>query len=139
MVYARMADKTVSNEYFKVTEKVEALYQQPRQLPATDEGNEMRRLHAEMHRRMLGSGYCARPVEMDCHFDSMRLRHLAGSSAWLRPDGMVRQARRPDGQEQLGVIDEPVHGFASGQSHSLRDDDGHAVAALFHEVPAPDI
>ncbi len=43
---------------------------QPRQLPATDEGHEMRRLRAEMHRRMLGNGYCARPVEMDCHFDS---------------------------------------------------------------------
>jgi len=35
MVYARIADKTVADEYFKVTEKVEALYQQPRQLPAT--------------------------------------------------------------------------------------------------------
>ena len=31
----------------------------------------MRRLRAEMHRRMLGNGYCARPVEMDCHFDSI--------------------------------------------------------------------
>jgi integrase/recombinase XerD len=71
MVYARIADKTVADEYFKVTEKVEALYQQPRQLPATDEGTEMRRLRAEMHRRMLGNGYCARPVEIDCHFESI--------------------------------------------------------------------
>ena len=47
MIYARIADKTVADEYFKVTEKVEALYQQPRQLPATDEGTEMRRLRAE--------------------------------------------------------------------------------------------
>ena len=31
----------------------------------------MRRLRAEMHRRMLGNGYCARQVEMDCHFDSL--------------------------------------------------------------------
>ena len=31
----------------------------------------MRRLRAEMHRRMLGNGYCARPVEMDCHFESI--------------------------------------------------------------------
>ena len=29
----------------------------------------MRRLRAEMHRRMLGNGYCARPVEMDCQFE----------------------------------------------------------------------
>ena len=71
MVYARIADKTVADEYFKVTAKVEALYQQPRQLPASDEGSEMRRLRAEMHRRMLGNGYCARPVEMDCHFESI--------------------------------------------------------------------
>jgi hypothetical protein len=24
-----------------------------------------------MHRRMLGNGYCARPVEMDCHCESI--------------------------------------------------------------------
>ena len=71
MVYARIADKTVADEYFAVTEKVEALYHQPRQLPAEDEGTEMRRLRAEMHRRMLGNGYCARPVDMDCHFESI--------------------------------------------------------------------
>jgi len=39
MVYARIADKTVADEYFAVTEKVEALYDQPRQLPADDEGS----------------------------------------------------------------------------------------------------
>jgi hypothetical protein len=50
---------------------VEALYDQPRQLDADDEGHEMRRLRAEMHRHMLGNGYCARPVEMDCHFESI--------------------------------------------------------------------
>jgi len=71
MVYARIADKTVADEYFAVTAKVEALYDQPRRLPADDEGTEMRRLRAEMHRRMLGNGYCARPVEMDCHFESI--------------------------------------------------------------------
>jgi integrase/recombinase XerD len=71
MVYARIADKTVAEEYFAVTEKVEALYDQPHQLADTDEGNEMRRLRSEMHRRMLGNGYCARPVEMDCHFESI--------------------------------------------------------------------
>ena len=24
-----------------------------------------------MNRRMLGNGYCARPVELDCHFESI--------------------------------------------------------------------
>jgi integrase/recombinase XerD len=71
MVYARIADRTVANQYFAVTEKVEALYDTPRQLPGDDEGSEMRKLRAEMHRRMLGNGYCARPVEMDCHFESI--------------------------------------------------------------------
>jgi len=71
MVYARIADKTVAEEYFAVTEKVEALYDWLRQLDANDEGSEMRKLRGEMHRRMLGNGYCARPVEMDCHFESI--------------------------------------------------------------------
>jgi len=71
MVYARIADTTVAEEYFAVTEKVEALYDRPRQLPADNEGTEMRKLRSEMHRRMLGNGYCARPVEMDCHFESI--------------------------------------------------------------------
>ncbi len=28
------------------------------------------RLRREIDRRMLGNGYCARPVELDCHFES---------------------------------------------------------------------
>jgi hypothetical protein len=72
MVYARIADRTVAEEYFRVTEKVEALYNgDVVALPAEDEGKEMRKLRAEMHRRMLGNGYCARPVELDCHFESI--------------------------------------------------------------------
>ena len=71
LVYARIADRTVANEYFQVSEKVEALYDQPKQLPAGAEGAEMGKLRREMHRRMLGNGYCARPVGMDCHFESI--------------------------------------------------------------------
>ena len=71
LVYARIADRTVADEYFAVTEKVEALYDQPRRLPAEAEGSEMAKLRREAHRRMLGNGYCARPVELDCHFESI--------------------------------------------------------------------
>ena len=71
LVYARIADRTVAEEYFAVSEKVEALYDAPKELPADAEGSEMRRLRAEMHRRMLGNGYCARPVGLDCHFESI--------------------------------------------------------------------
>jgi hypothetical protein len=70
MVYAKIANRTVADEYFKVSEKVEALYDAPKELPADTEGAEMRKLRAEMHRRMLGNGYCARPVGLDCHFES---------------------------------------------------------------------
>ncbi|WP_345962199.1 tyrosine-type recombinase/integrase [Streptomyces sp. BRB040] len=70
-VYARIADRTVADEYFAVSEKVEALYDAPRQLPADAEGSAMAKLRREMHRRMLGNGYCARPVEIDCHFESI--------------------------------------------------------------------
>jgi integrase len=71
MVYARIADRTVADEYFTVSEKVEALYNAPRQLPAEAEGSEMAKLRREMHQRMLGNGYCARPVELDCHYESI--------------------------------------------------------------------
>jgi len=71
MVYARIANRTVADEYFSVAEKVEALYDAPRELSADAEGAEMRKLRAEMHQRMLGNGYCARPVGLDCHFESI--------------------------------------------------------------------
>jgi len=71
MVYARIADRTVADEYFAVTEKVEALYDHSSQLPADAEGAEMLKLRREMNSRMLGNGHCARPVEMDCHFESI--------------------------------------------------------------------
>jgi integrase len=72
MVYARIADRTVADEYHAVSEKVEALYDAPsKTLPAGAEGDQMRKLRAEMHKRMLGNGYCARPVGLDCHFESI--------------------------------------------------------------------
>src|SRR4051794_21387724 len=59
LVYARIADRTVAEQYFTVTEKVEALYQQqkPAILPATDEPAPMRKLRAEHQSRMLGNGF----------------------------------------------------------------------------------
>ncbi len=71
LVYARIADRTVAEEYFAVTEKVEALYDQPKTLPADAEGSEMAKLRREMTQRMLGNGYCARPVQLDCHFETI--------------------------------------------------------------------
>lgn len=69
MTYARIADRTVADEYFAVSEKVEALYDKG-QLPAEVEGPNMRRLRRE-HFRMLGNGYCTRPAELDCAFETV--------------------------------------------------------------------
>lgn len=65
--YAKIASRTVADEYFAVTEKVEALYGQPAQLPADPR---MTRLRRE-HHRLLGNGYCTRPAELDCAFESI--------------------------------------------------------------------
>jgi integrase len=70
MTYARIADRTVADEYFAVSAKVEALYDKPRQLPASAEGPAMARLRRE-HHRMLGNGLCTRPVELDCAFETI--------------------------------------------------------------------
>jgi integrase len=70
LVYARIADRTVADEYYAVTEQVEALYHPAPALPATAEGQRMRRLRAE-HHRLLGNGYCTRPIELDCSFEAI--------------------------------------------------------------------
>jgi site-specific recombinase XerD len=68
--YAKIASRTVADEYFAVSEKVEALYGQPAQLPADAAGPKMARLRRE-HHRLLGNGYCTRPAELDCAFESI--------------------------------------------------------------------
>ena len=59
--YAKIANRTVADEYFAVTDKVEALYGQAPVLPADAIGPKMARLRRE-HHRMLGNGYCTRPA-----------------------------------------------------------------------------
>lgn len=78
MVYARIADRTVAAEYFAVTEKIEALYDQaahaPGQhavLPADAAGQNMRVLRNETVKRLLGNGYCGRPRELDCQYETI--------------------------------------------------------------------
>jgi hypothetical protein len=72
LVCARIADRKVAEEYFTVTEQVEALYSAERPvLPAAAEGEKMRRLRLELQRRLLGNGYCTRPVELDCAFETV--------------------------------------------------------------------
>jgi hypothetical protein len=124
MVYAKIANRTVADEYFKVSEKVEALYDAPKELPAAAEGAEMRKLRAEMHRRMLGNGHCARPVGLDCHFESIcesctyfqtthefkptleRQRDDAASKGQVGPGEDLR--RSPDQTRAAGIMTAPM-------------------------------
>ena len=68
--YAKIANRTVAEEYCAVTEQVDALYAQPKQLPADVLGPKMARLRRE-HHRLLGNGYCTRPPQLDCAFESI--------------------------------------------------------------------
>ena len=68
--YAKIASRTVADEYFAVSEKAGALYGQPAQLPADAAGPRMNRLRRE-HHRLLGNGYCTRPPQLDCAFESI--------------------------------------------------------------------
>ena len=65
--YARIADRTVADEYRAATSRVEALYEEPPELPETPE---MRRLRLE-HGRMLGNGFCTRPSHLGCSFEAL--------------------------------------------------------------------
>ncbi len=68
--YAKIANRTVADEYFAVTDKVDALYDHTQPLPADTIGPKMARLRRE-HHHLLGNGYCTRPPELDCAFESI--------------------------------------------------------------------
>ena len=73
MVYARIADRTVADEYFAVTKKVETLYATSRPAVLSDDaaGPAMHALRAEATKRLLGNGYCTRPLELDCRYETI--------------------------------------------------------------------
>ena len=70
LIYARIANRVVADEYAAVSAKIDALYGQSPQLPADYESTGMARLRREAHARMLGNGLCTRPVELDCRMES---------------------------------------------------------------------
>jgi site-specific recombinase XerD len=70
LIYARIANRVVADEYAAVSTKIDALYGQPPALPADYETTGMARLRREAHSRMLGNGLCARPAELDCRMES---------------------------------------------------------------------
>src|SRR5260221_7443729 len=70
LIYARIANRVVADEYAAVSAKIDALYGQPPELPADYETTGMARLRREAHARMLGNGLCTRPPELDCRLES---------------------------------------------------------------------
>jgi Phage integrase family len=73
LVYARIANRVVADEYAAVMEQIDALYKTAgptAALPAEIETPAMTRLRKETEGRMLGNGLCTRPAELDCHIES---------------------------------------------------------------------
>ncbi len=65
LIYARISDTTVAEQYFTATRALEAGDVTP---AGTDDA--VRRA-AELHRRLLGNGHCTRPLELDCRFQTI--------------------------------------------------------------------
>jgi site-specific recombinase XerD len=73
LIYARIADRVVADEYESVCSQIDALYNSVTAggaLPADIETAAMTRLRQEAHARMLGNGLCTRPVELECRMES---------------------------------------------------------------------
>jgi site-specific recombinase XerD len=73
LVYARIANRVVADEYAAVMEQIDALYKTAgpsAALPAEIETAAMTRLRKEAEGRMLGNGMCTRPAELDCRIES---------------------------------------------------------------------
>ena len=73
LVYARIANRVVADEYAAVMEQIDALYRTAGPtvaLPAEIETAAMTRLREEAAGRMLGNGMCTRPTNLDCRIES---------------------------------------------------------------------
>jgi len=64
LVYARIADTVVAEQYFTATRAVEADTR-------TVTSSAGQRDTAERHRRLLGNGHCTRPLELNCRFQTI--------------------------------------------------------------------
>ena len=68
LIYARISDRTVADEYFKVTEAVEANYRHTGSIPVGPTNTDSATTD---HRRLLANGHCTRPALLDCAFESV--------------------------------------------------------------------
>jgi integrase len=69
--YAQISNRVVADEYAAVAAKVEALYNSTDELDSDAIGPNMRRVRNEVHHRLLGNGWCQRPAQLDCNFESI--------------------------------------------------------------------
>ena len=99
LVYARIANRTVAEEYFNVAAQVDDLYNQ--NLPKNLEGPSMRRLREE-HRRMLGNGTCDRPATMDCHYETICETCTYYSTDHTHVPVLIRQRNHAAERHQTG-------------------------------------
>jgi hypothetical protein len=64
LTYARIANKTVADEYATASAKIDALYTN------SDPEQRLAQLAGE-HRRMLANGWCNRPIDTDCVYETI--------------------------------------------------------------------
>jgi len=78
LVYARIGNRTVQQEYSAVTQRLEQLCNLAQSsgdkekpvIPTIAEGAQMRRLRQD-HWRLLGNGYCTRPEGVPCEYETI--------------------------------------------------------------------
>ena len=101
LTYARIADRTVADEYFAVSAQVEALYLAEPALPADAEGPNMRRLRDEASRRLLGNGHCSRPRDVACRYET-----ICETCSFFVPTIVFRDQIQAQHQDAIGHGDE---------------------------------
>jgi hypothetical protein len=108
-IYARMSDRNLAEQFRAVADRIDALY-----APDTDdETGPMRRLRLE-HSRLLGNGWCTRPKQMDCQFESVCERcGFFATTVEFKPT-LIRQrdhAAQHDQPQRAAIFDELVQGL----------------------------
>jgi site-specific recombinase XerD len=106
LIYARIANRVVADEYAAVSAKIDALYGQPPALPADYETTGMARLRRETHARMLGNGLCTRPAELDCRMESAceTCAYFRTSTQFLPILARQRDHARDHGQSERAAL-----------------------------------
>ena len=106
LVYARVADQTVADAYDAVSDQVDALYTKPAGLRADGNGSAgMASLADQYHHTMLGNGYCNRPTQLDCQFESICENCAHYSTDNTFNDVLVNQRDHAQARDQHQRID----------------------------------